>query len=480
MTTPTDARVDHGAGLAKRSVRPFEVTAQSVANIAPSAVIAFGPAQMAASAGNGAWLSFVIGTTIVLIVAYSIITFARRRAGVGSLYSLVRPAIGPTGSFITGWALFVGVIAIAAGSLCGAGFFLSKLLDKVGLTALDGAPGQVLIDLVLLAVAIYLTITSVRVSARVSATLEVISIVAIVATLVIIFVRSGHVIDTAQLQLSGATVTGMAFAVVIAILGFVGFESAAALGEESDNPFRAIPRAVGGSAVLAGILYVFATYSQVAQFKGGAKALAASPSPMDDLTAQWGLGFLQPVLDFGFTASFFAVVVACITVGARILFAMSREGVLPAFLGKAHPKHKTPSTALWTVLPLVAVPAVVVIAIGTAPLSATTYIDTVGVFGYMVSYALVCAGAPLFLRRVGVRRVAAATIVGVLGVLALAYVFYANVFPIPAFPLNVLPYCFIAAMAVGIAGYLVLKARRPAVAERAGTYADDAPETAVR
>ena len=51
--------VDHSGGLARRSVSPVEVAMQSIANIAPSAVIAFTPAFMASYAGNGAWMSFV-------------------------------------------------------------------------------------------------------------------------------------------------------------------------------------------------------------------------------------------------------------------------------------------------------------------------------------------------------------------------------------------------------------------------------------
>ena len=470
----THPLTDNSGGLAKRSLTSIEVAAQSVANIAPSAVIAFAPAQMAAVAGNGAWFSFLLGAGIALVVAYSVVVFARRRAGVGSLYSLVRPALGPTGSFVTGWALLIGVVAIAAGSLCGAGFFVSNTLGKLGITIFSEALGQIVLDLLLLALACYLTITSVRISARVSAILELASIAVIVITLVIIFVKSGHVFDPAQFTLTGATFSGIAFAVVLAILGFVGFESAAALGQESRDPFRAIPRAVTGSAILAGILYVFATYAQVAQFKGGAKALGASGSPMDDLTHQWGLTFLQPLLDLGFSASFFAVVVACITVGARILFGMANEGVMPAWLTRVHPQHKTPINALLLVVALAVVPAVVVLAMGTAPLLATGYIDTVGVFGYMVSYAAVCIGAPLFLRKLGAPRMIVAMVLGAVGALALAYVFYANVYPVTAAPYNILPYWFVAAMLVGIVGFAVLKARHPEIAARAGEFADDA------
>ena len=46
----------------------------------------------------------------------------------------------------------------------------------------------------------------------------------------------------------------MTFGIVLAVLGFVGFESSASLGAEARDPHRAIPRAVLGSAVLVGIL----------------------------------------------------------------------------------------------------------------------------------------------------------------------------------------------------------------------------------
>jgi amino acid transporter len=484
-TAPDSAQVDprsggagspegHGGGLARRSVNAFEVGAQSVANIAPSAVIAFGPAGMAASAGNGAWFSFLLGTAIALVIAYSIVVFARRRAGVGSLYSLIRPALGPSGSFVTGWALFIGVVGIASGSLAGAGFFASRVLTHLHVTVFEGTGGQIVLDLVLLAVGVYLTIASVRKAARVSATLEVISIALICLTLGIIYFKSGNLVDTEQLSLHGASLGGVVFAIVLAILGFVGFESAAALGEESEDPFRTIPRAVVGSAVLAGLLYIAATYAQVAQFKGGAAALAGSGAPMDDLTSQWNLTFLQPFLDFGFAASFFAVVVACVTVGARILFGMGNEAVLPRWFGVAHARHRTPARAIYVVTPLVAIPTAAVLAAGTEPLSATTYIDTVGVFGYMLAYALVCVGAPIFLRNLQASGVLTAWITGLAGAAALVYVFYRNVWPVPASPLDKLPYVFVAALVLGVAGYAALFVRAPERARQAGTFADDA------
>jgi amino acid transporter len=472
----TNKVADHSGGLARRSVTPFEVLAQSVANIAPSAVIAFGPGVMALYAGNGAWFSFVIGMGIILIVAHTVAVFARRRAGAGSLYSLVRPALGPWGSLVTGWALFIGVIAIASGSLAGAGFFASAFLEGLGANLFQPMVGQIVLDAILLAIAVYLTISGVRIAARVSATLEVLSIIVIIVMLVIVIVSSGNIFDSAQLTLTDATFDGMVFAVVLAILGFVGFESAAALGEEAQDPYRAIPRAIRRGAIFAGILYIFATYVQVAAFEGGAEGLGKSLSPMDDLAAQYGLDGFVPLLNLGFAASFMAVVIACMTVAARLLFAWGNEGLISSWFGQAHPKHRTPARAIYTIIPLVFLPMAIVLSLGVAPLGATTYIDTVGVFGYMFSYILVCIGAPIFLKKTKGKNVIFTMVLGIVGALSLLYVFYRNVWPIPATPLDSLPIYFIVALIVGVVFFAILRIRKPAVAAQAGTFADDNPD----
>lgn len=467
-----DPQLTHGEGLAKSSVSSFEVTAQSVANVAPSAVIAFGPAAMAGEAAGGTWLSFVIASIGVFAIAYCIVVFAKRRASVGSLYSLARLSLGPSGSFVTGWALIIGVLAIASGSLAGAGFFVGRFLDSIGISTLEAPGWQVVLDLLLLGGALFLTITSVRRAALAAAFLEVLSIALIVIILVAVLIGSGNIIDTSQLKLEGASADGVVAAIVIAVLGFVGFESAAALGEEARDPERAVPRAIWRSAVLAALLYTFAAYAQVAGFGDPAK-LAASGSPMEELAQDVGLGFLRGVIALGFASSFFAVVVACMTVGARVLFGMAREGVAPAPLAKAHPTHRTPSTALIVVTPIVALPATILVGNGNAPLDVTTWVDQVGVYGYMLSYVLICIAAPLFVRRVSPKALVATWACAAVGVAVMGYTFFKQLVPVPAYPLNVLPYVFIGALMVGVLAFAWLKLRDPEAAARAGTYADD-------
>ena len=69
-------------------------------------------------------------------------------------------------------------------------------------------------------------------------------------------------------------------------------------------------------------------------------------------------------------------------------------------------------------------------------------------------------------------------ILGIIGAASLLYVFYANVWPTPASPLDSLPVYFIVALIIGMAFFAILRWRKPAVAANAGTFADDNPEPA--
>ncbi len=71
-----------------------ELAAQAIANIAPSAVIAFTAAAIYTTASNGTWISFALATVVILSVGYCISQFAKRRSSAGSLYSLCRDRTG--------------------------------------------------------------------------------------------------------------------------------------------------------------------------------------------------------------------------------------------------------------------------------------------------------------------------------------------------------------------------------------------------
>jgi amino acid transporter len=277
----------------------------------------------------------------------------------------------------------------------------------------------------------------------------------------------GFAFDTSQFTLDGATFDGITVGIVLAILGFVGFESAASLGAEAKNPHRAIPRAILYSAAGAGLLYILASYIQV---KGLGAGLADSATPLSDLAAGAGIGGVAWIIDLGVAASFFACAAASVNAASRIIYSMGQEGVVSRAIGATHAKHQTPYIAIAAMTPLLfLVPALLVIT-GSSSVATLAYVGTIGTFGFMVSYALVSVAAPVWLSKVGSAGWTA--LAGPVAALAMAYVFYKNVYPAPPEPFNRLPWIFVALMTAGGAWYTLVRLRSPETAASMGTFGE--------
>ena len=265
----------------------------------------------------------------------------------------------------------------------GTAIYFGSFLDH----AWDCRPSSTLWVVILLAItaigAAAFAFVGIKISTRLGLVLEVVSVTAVLVVLITVLIRNGVSAGTDQFTLEGSTFDGVTFGIVLGVLGFVGFESAASLGAEARNPHRTIPRAVLGSAVLVGVLYVFATYAAVLGF-GGPDGLAASGAPISELADTNGLSGITWIVDLGVTASFFAVVIACINAASRVLYTMGEEDILPRALGRAHPTHKTPYVAIGLIAPIVAVVPIVMVATGVEALNVIGYTGTIGTFGYML------------------------------------------------------------------------------------------------
>lgn len=462
-----------GPGLAQKAAGPFEVLAQSVANIAPSAVMATGAVLIYLNAGQGTWLSYVVATLIVLIVGYCLAQFARRSATPGSVYSYTAKGLGPFAGFMSGWGIVLGYGAIAMACVAGFGLFMGSLLDKIGID-LTGTAGQIVLFAVCSIGVVWATIMGIKLSTRMGLVLEVASIASIVVVLLVTMFDVGLSFDTSQFTLDGSSFDGVTIGIVLAILGFVGFESAASLGAEAANPHRAIPRAILYSAAGAGLLYIISAYVQV---KGLGAGLADSATPLNDLAENAGIGGVAWIIDLGVSASFFACAAACVNAASRVIYVMGQEGVMAGAIGATHSKHQTPYVAIAALAPLMFVVPGIMVMNGVATVSTFAYLGTIGTFGFMLSYALVSVAAPVWLSKVG--RAGLTAIAGPVAALAMAYVFYKNVYPAPPEPYNRLPLIFLALMAAGGAYYTFVRLRDPQAAALVGTYGEADPPMAL-
>jgi amino acid transporter len=448
----------------------LEVMAQSVAAIAPSAVMATGPALIVLYAGNGAWMSYLAAIVVVVLVGLCVAQFGRRFASSGSLYSYVARGLGPPGAFTAGWGLVIGYTCIAMVGVVGTGLYLGNFFETLGLPA-TSTLGVVILFVVAAVAAASFAIAGIKISTRLGLVLEIISVAAVLVVLVVVLARNGIASGPSQFTLEGVSFDGVTFGIVLAVLGFVGFESAASLGAEARDPHRTIPRAVVGSAVLVGVLYVLATYASVLGFDG-AEGLGGSTAPISDLAERNGLGSVTWIVDLGVTASFFAVIIASINAASRVLYTMGEEDVLPAALGRAHRTHKTPYVAIALIAPVVGLVPIIMVATGTTPFNVYAYAGTLGTFGYMLAYLLMAAALPFFLRR---RNEAnpLSTVLAVVVVAALLYVFFKNVWPVPPSPYNLLPWIFLGVLIAGLAWYFSVRARNPEVLAEVGMMEEE-------
>lgn len=462
--------VQSDTGLAHGSMSQLDVMAQSVAAIAPSAAAATTPALIAIYAGHGTWISYLAATVVVLLVGLVATQFGRRFASSGSLYSYVARGLGSGGAFAAGWGLVIGYACIAMIGVVGTSLYFWSFLGTIGLTVTGTLAVCVMLAIAGIASAAF-AIIGIKISTRLGLVLEIISVTAVGIVLITVLVKNGFTGDVSQFTLDGLSFDGVTFGIVLGVLGFVGFESAASLGAEARDPHRAIPRAVLGSAALVGVLYVVAAYTMVVGF-GTPEALTESGAPISDLAERNGLGGIAWIVDLGVMASFFAVTIACINASSRILYTMGEEDILPRALGRAHPTHRTPHVAITVIAPVMIIVPIVMVASGVELLNVIGYTGTIGTFGYMLGYLLMAMALPFFLRRRGEANSLSA-VLAVIVVAVLLYVFWKNVYPVPPYPFNLMPWIFIGLVALGMAWYTAIRVRKPEIVEEVGSFEEE-------
>jgi len=107
-----------------------------------------------------------------------------------------------------------------------------------------------------------------------------------------------------------------------------------------------------------------------------------------------------------------------------------------------------------------------------APMDIVVWVDTWGIYGYMVAYALVAAACMRYVRQQNPpkRLVDSCALVAII---AMSYVFFANVWPVPEYPLNLMPYLFLACILIALIWYGWLKQNHPNVIKRIGETETD-------
>jgi amino acid transporter len=153
-----------------------------------------------------------------------------------------------------------------------------------------------------------------------------------------------------------ATLSGIGFASLLAFFAFIGFEDLANVVEEAKVPHRDIPRAMVLTLVISTALYV--VVAAIAISAVSVDRLASSPAPLSLVFRE--VAGISPV-----TISIIAIVatlntiLAQMTMAARVIYGMARQGDLPGLAGRVHPRTATPLIATALIAALVILLALV-------------------------------------------------------------------------------------------------------------------------
>ncbi len=385
--------------LREGSLSFIEVLATSVALIGPSMTPILIAPYMYALAGNGTWLAYVFGGTMLVFVALCINQFARRSATAGSMYQYVADHLGAVAGAIAGWTLLWAYIFVAAAVLGAMALFVGLLLQAAG-THAPAIP----MTIVLAAIAWQAAYRGVQVSAVVMLVLEVVSVTIICVLVAVVLHARGTVLDANQEHLRHAFPGGIGLAIAFAVFSFVGFESATAFGAEAKRPLMTIPRAVIGSVLFASAFFVIATYAEIVGFAGAAKPLDQQTFPLGTLAESYGIGYLRIPITVGALCSAFSVCLACITTAGRIAYAMATRSLLPPLFARIEPRHRTPNVAVTIVTAITLLIAVVALGLRVAPIDVFNNCGTLSTFGFILIYMLIAVAALVYTKRLGEMR----------------------------------------------------------------------------
>jgi amino acid transporter len=433
-----------------------ELLAQNIALISPTMTAALIVPLMFGNSGNLSWLSYLVGTIMLMFVAFNLNQFARRSTGSGSMYTYTSMGLGPTFGSMTGWCLMWAYLFIGIAGTTGFTVFAGKVLDAMGIHVPD-----ILLFAICLGSCFILAYKDIVISTIVMLILEAVSCTLIIALCVIVLGHHGTgMFDSAQYNVKSLSWSSVGLGVVIAVFSLVGFESSTAFGEEAKNPLKTIPRSIIWSLVLTGAFFIFVSYVEVLGTRGYAKTLDQIDAPLNVLSAMYHVPWLAIPLSIGAMVSFFALALSCMNAGSRIMFAMSRHGAFHECFRRSHKVNETPHVAL-AMMGLMMFGVVTLYSLGgRATLDEFGDAGTMGAFGFCGAYALICIAAPCYLKKIGELKAGALSL-SIAGLALLCIPAVGSVYPVPAAPVNYFPYIFGTYLLFGLFRAVAYKIRDP-------------------
>jgi amino acid transporter len=434
--------------------------------------------------GVAAPLSVLIAAVGVFALGWVVSSYAKEIHAAGSLYDYVTRGLGERVGTAAGWLYYGGVTVLLTGLLLLMGGYLqSTIAAEFGVSPLPSW-AWTLILIVLIAAVLYF---GVRISTRSQLALALVSIVVVGAFFIFVIIKMGSANSLKPFKPSSSADgwSGIIFGMLYGVLLFIGFETAANLAEETPKPRRHIPIAVMATAGIATVMYVVATYVEVAGFHYSLKTLtAAAAAPLFALGAPASAGgyggvWIDRLLELVVLFDMRAVAIGCAVSASRGIFAMARDRRIPAPLARVSQRHGSPIGAtVFLVGAAVATLLVNQFWTGLFALPSTPHYfalfawgATFGGFALIVVYLLMSVGALRTFRAAEGR--ARIIVSAVVGILITAAAIFGSFYKVTS-PTIYAPWFALGLLVIGFASTWLLSARQAASTQLADLSAGDA------
>ncbi len=304
--------------------------------------------RAAGQMGNAVWAAFLTSMLAAMLTGLSYASLGSRYPRAAGAAFVVQRAFGlPFLSYLIGLAAMVsGLTSMATASRVFSGY-----LQGLG----------VALPLEILALGFILLLTAVNFwGMKESIWLNLLCTLVEMAGLVfIIFIGAKYWGSVNYLEIPptpsggiGEWTAGLALqGAVLTFYSFVGFEDMLNVSEEVKDPQRNFPRGVVLALLITTVIYMAIGITAVSVVPYA--ELAKSGQPLVDVVRRAAPWF--PPVAFSFISMFAVTNTALLNyiMGSRLVYGMSRQGLLPKFMGKVHPKRHTPHVAIFMLMVII-------------------------------------------------------------------------------------------------------------------------------
>lgn len=336
----------------EKTLNTFSLTTMGVGAIVGAGIFITPGIIAAKYTGPGVMLSFVLAAVVCSLAALCYSEFSSTIPLAGSAYTYVYAVFGEFIAWILGWALISEYLfAVSSVAASWSSYFQNILAGfhvylPVSLRAAYGTAGMphAIFDLpafIITMIIAALLIGGVRESARVNAVMVIvkISVILLFILVAVFYIKPANYTPFLPFGTKGI-VSGAA----VAFYAYIGFDAVSTASEEVKNPKRDMPIGIVSSLVIASGLYIALSAVLVGIVKYN-KLNVADPVAyaLHFIHQDWVSG----IISLGAVVGMTTVLLVMSYGGTRLVFAISRDGLLPKVFSKINPKTHAPVANTW-------------------------------------------------------------------------------------------------------------------------------------